>query len=254
MAFELSYAENGSSEQTLSLYLAADTGVPLLVFVHGGAWISGEKGEHAEMAKRFAEDGISVALVNYRLSTDPTVRSPSHAQDVAAAYAWLVENAGVYGCQPSKIFVMGHSAGAHNAGIIATSDELVRAGVPPQAFPRGFIGLEGIYDIPTLIKVWPGYRDWFIERAFGVEEAWSIGSPTRRDVLIKSPWLVIHSAEDELVDLEQSRDFAKHLANQGVNVRLNDGVPGKHDEVILTLGQTANPVAAEIQNFIHELS
>ncbi len=247
------YVVNGEATQQLDLYLPknADAKTPLVLFVHGGAWGGGDKRNHAAMAYRFEADGIATAVVNYRLS--PGVKNPVHVQDVATAYAWLVNNSNQK-FSPMKIFVMGHSAGAHNAGMLATGDFLLKAGVDSASQPKGYIGLEGIYDIPNLIKVWPGYKAWFIDKAFGPETNWAAGSPTRRKLQNKAPWLVIHSTEDELVDLAQARDFAAHLKQSGVDVTLNDTATGKHDQVINSIGDAANPVTKQIEDFIKKHS
>ena len=248
----LAYIPQGDPAQTLDITLpkTPTSNGPLLVFIHGGAWISGDKIEYAALAQRFADDGIAVATMNYRLSTTPTLRHPAHVQDAAAAYSWLVGRAASYRYSPEKIFVMGHSAGAHNAAMMATGDYLSLAGVKSENLPKGFIGLEGIYDIPQLVKTWPAYREWFIEKAFGKEADWPDASPTLRPLTLKAPWLVVHSAKDELVDLGQSRAFAKHLTGSGLHVDLNDHATGSHDEVVKSLSLKENPVGLEIVKFI----
>lgn len=247
------YVPNGGNEQQLDLYwpLSNDARRPLIIFIHGGAWIGGDKQQHIPLAHRFVADGFAVAAVNYRIS--PAVKNPTHPQDVALAYAWLTKHSGKR-FDPTKIFLMGHSAGAHNAGMLASSDFLEKTGVAHDDLPKGYIGLEGIYDIPNLIKVWPTYREWFIEKAFGPETAWSQGSPTRRPMVNRAPWLVIHSTQDELVDLAQSRDFAGHLKKSGIAVQLNDKATGSHDMVVNNLFDPANPVVAEIEAFIRKHS
>ena len=247
------YVSDGGNEQQLDLYwpLADGAKRPLILFIHGGAWIGGDKNQYVAVAHRFVADGFTVAAVNYRVS--PAVKNPVHAQDVSLAYAWLVKHANKR-FDPTKIFLMGHSAGAHNSGMLASSDFLEKAGVTKDNLPKGYIGLEGIYDIPNLIKVWPSYREWFIEKAFGAESAWADGSPTRRAIKNKAPWLVIHSTEDQLVDLAQSRDFAAHLKQSGVSVELNDRATGNHDMVVNDLFDPVNPLVAEIEAFIRKHS
>jgi len=245
----LEYSPEWPVEQQLDLYLPSDVRpeAPLLLFIHGGAWISGDKSEAKTIAEQISNEGIAVASANYRLSTRPEVKSPHHAQDVAKCYAWLVRNACRFGYSPKNIFVMGHSVGAHTAGMLATGTFLSDAGVLPPSMPKGFIGLEGIYDVPLLVQTWPTYREWFVDKAFTCESTWDKGSPTHRHVVIGAPWLVAHSAEDELVDMAQSTTFVKHLALEKVPAKLLDDLTGSHDEVI---SDFSSPLGEKILRFI----
>jgi acetyl esterase/lipase len=82
---------------------------PVLIFVHGGGWTSGDKNLYSFVGRAFAEQGFVTAVINYRLS--PQVQHPAHIEDVARAFAWVYRNIAQYGGNPEKIFVMGHSAG-----------------------------------------------------------------------------------------------------------------------------------------------
>jgi acetyl esterase/lipase len=222
--------------QKLDLFAPKDAkGEPLLIFIHGGAWIGGDKETYGALGRRFANEGLAVALLNYRLSKDPAIKNPVHVQDTAKAYVWLASHAGQYGFDPRKIYVSGHSAGAHNAGMMATGTFLQDAGVPKEHLLAGFIGLEGIYDVGALNKRFPTYRNWFLSKAFGDESKWAAGSPTLRAVTLKTPWLIIQSTEDKLVDVPQAENFAKHLKEAGVPVQLEISANGDHDEVMTRL-------------------
>lgn len=238
------------SARMLDLYLpesAAGKPWPLLVFIHGGAWISGGREEHLALGIRMARQGVAVAVVGYRLSgTDGIVRHPDHVKDCAAAIRWLRTNAAKHGCNPKRIFVAGHSAGAHMAAMLAL-DSSLRAG--PVA---GFIGLEGIYDLPALVKRWPGYADWFVSAAFGRDpRAWEHASPQRIPVKNKAPWLLIHSTRDELVDLPQSERFRDHLRHGGAPVELVLDTKRSHVGVIQALGAPIDPITKSVVDFIH---
>ncbi len=232
---DLTYVEGSTdARQTLDLYLPAKgaTAPPLVVFAHGGAWISGSKeGYGTNLGVGWAAQGLAVAIINYRLATSSALAHPAAAEDLASALAWLVGNAGKYGYDPKRIFVVGHSAGAHMAASVATNEKLL--GKIPKAFqPIGYVGLSGIYDIPNLLKKWPGYRSWFIEKAFGTDEKWEAASPARFKPITKSPWLLIHSKTDELVDDAQTLAFKKHLEGHGVKVKLEQPRGATHFGVI----------------------
>jgi acetyl esterase/lipase len=86
---------------------------PVIVWFHGGSLKFGSKDDPdtKALAMRFADEGIAVALVNYRLF--PQAKFPSYLKDAAAAVAWTIKNISTYGGNPKTVFVGGHSAGAY---------------------------------------------------------------------------------------------------------------------------------------------
>ncbi len=217
---------------------------PLVVFVHGGAWQGGSRGEYDKICLKLQKLGIAAATVDYRLS--PSVTHPAHAEDAAAALDWLYSHAGKFRYDPAKIFLVGHSAGGHIAGTIVTDPKLTA-----KAHIAGFVGLEGIYDIPNLAKRWPTYPNWFLNRAFGADQTkWAAASPTRLKVVGATPWLLVHSKADELVDMGQMDDFAAHLEKSGVSVKVLRPEKKTHDGVVESLAQPNDDVAAAIIEFV----
>src|SRR4051812_40116504 len=97
---------------------AGGTGWPVLLFVHGGAFVEGEKDRTEEIYCNvlwyFARHGVLGVNVEFRLAPDH--QFPAGTQDVAAAVAWVKANVASFGADPSRVFLMGHSAGgAHSA-------------------------------------------------------------------------------------------------------------------------------------------
>lgn len=253
---DINYAMSAGPERAYDLYLpkTGDANRPLLIFIHGGAWQSGDKGEYEGMGKAFANAGIAVAVVNYQLS--PKVQHPKHIEDVAFAYGHLANN--VQGFDPNRIVVMGHSAGAHMCGLMAADpDMLMRVGTNKDHYPKAMIGLEGIYDIPALVKVWPTYKNWFVEKAFGAEDKWLAASPTQIPILLKSKWLLVHSTGDELVDKKQSEEFRHHLFINNVKIdqqrtdfELIDPTTLKHFQVVQELSNPDSDLFKQVREFI----
>ena len=104
---------------------------PIVVWVHGGAWQVGDKSNQmANKVRLLNELGYVVVSVNYRL-TDPAaadpVQYPTHAEDVAAAIAWVHDRIGKFGGDPERIALMGHSAGAQIVAYIATDPQFLAA-------------------------------------------------------------------------------------------------------------------------------
>jgi acetyl esterase/lipase len=115
------------------------TGVPVLVFVHGGSWTIGTKDWYAPFGRAMAKAGYLCVLPNYRLS--PGVRHPAHAADVAAAVGWTLAHAAAHGGDPARLAVGGHSAGGHLSALVALSPDFGRPAV------RAIVGLSGVYRV-----------------------------------------------------------------------------------------------------------
>lgn len=131
--------------QRLDVYAPVGaTGAPVIVFLYGGSWRSGDKNDYEFAGAALASRGFVTAIPDYRLV--PQVRFPSFIEDCAAAVRWVSDHIGEHGGNPRRIVIAGHSAGAYNAVMLALAGEyLSAAGVDPSAI-RGAIGLAGPYD------------------------------------------------------------------------------------------------------------
>jgi acetyl esterase/lipase len=116
---------------------------PVTIWVHGGGWKNGDttRGAASDMLNSWANQGIIMVGINYRLS--PDVVHPAHVQDVAAAIAWVHQNIGQYGGDQNRLFLLGHSAGAHLVALVATNPTYLAAyGLTPK-------NLKGVFPIDT---------------------------------------------------------------------------------------------------------
>ena len=122
----------------------ANTNAPVIVFLYGGNWVSGARQDYAFVGQALAARGFVVVIPDYRLY--PEVRYPDFLDDSAQAVAWTRREIAAHGGDPAKIFLMGHSAGAYNAAMLALDERwLGKQGSRPDAL-RGWIGLAGPYD------------------------------------------------------------------------------------------------------------
>jgi acetyl esterase/lipase len=112
-------------------------GYPVVLFIHGGSWTSGNKNIYTFIGRRLAKQGVIAVVINYRLA--PLVHVPEQAADCARALAWTVGNIKQYGGDPQRLFVMGHSAGGGLAALLATDDELLAKNGLPQNPVKGAI-------------------------------------------------------------------------------------------------------------------
>lgn len=115
---------------------------PILLFLHGGGFVRGDKAEKENVGQYFAREGFVVAIANYRLA--PQVEWPAGAQDVIAAFRWLQEQGAGFGGDPDRIFLAGESAGA--AHVAAAT--LLRTLHPRDGMPvAGVVLISGVYNV-----------------------------------------------------------------------------------------------------------
>jgi len=151
-----SWSYGDKPRQELDIYtprMAKDS-APVLFFIHGGGWDSGDKSDYKFLAATFTDAGYSVVIPNYRLY--PDVIYPEIVSDAARAFAWTVKH---FKGQP--IIVMGHSAGAHSALMLALETPFLGdQGIDRCRAIAGVIGLAGPYGAVPLtqekhIKIFP---------------------------------------------------------------------------------------------------
>ncbi|MBS0420333.1 MAG: alpha/beta hydrolase [Proteobacteria bacterium] len=132
------------ARQRLDVYAPQDTAThPIVVFFHGGSWTTGEKSQYEFMGAALATRGYITVVPNYRLY--PEARFPTFVEDSARVVAWVREHAHELRGDADQIVLMGHSAGAHMAAMLAlNSDYIERAGVPQHSIV-GLVGLSGPY-------------------------------------------------------------------------------------------------------------
>src|SRR5262249_47224916 len=145
VATDLAYSD-ANFRNKLDLWFPTDVhDAPLVVFVHGGAWIGGNKEMHGFVGHAFAVAGIACAVVNYRLW--PLARGTHLADDVGTPVPWLPAPGREHGCTPDRMFLAGPSAGGHLAALLAFDQaRLLALGLPADAV-KGFVGLSGVYDV-----------------------------------------------------------------------------------------------------------
>jgi acetyl esterase/lipase len=125
------------------------TGAPVIVFFYGGGWRSGSKRIYRYVAKALARRGYVAVLPDYRIY--PQARYPDFLDDGALAVSWVQDNAKSFGGDPQKIFLMGHSAGAHIAAMLTIDAKwLQKVGLVPGRDIAGLIGISGPYDFLPL--------------------------------------------------------------------------------------------------------
>ncbi len=163
VAVERAIAYGDGPRRMLDIYRPGTAGPhPLVVFLYGGSWRTGDRGIYGFVATPLAARGAVVVVPDYRLY--PEVAFPDFLDDNAQAVAWAVAHAGELGADPKRVFLVGHSAGAYNAAMLALDPRwLARAGLD-RARIAGAVGLAGPYDFlpitdPDIIPVFAPVGD-----------------------------------------------------------------------------------------------
>jgi acetyl esterase/lipase len=140
---DLPYGDGARHRLDVYRPLAAAPGpaAPVIVFFYGGNWESGERRHYRFVGQGFANQGFVTVVPDYRLY--PEVRYPAFVEDGAAAVAWVVRNIARFGGDPGRIILVGHSAGAHTALMLALNPAFLGADRTALA---GAVGLAGPYD------------------------------------------------------------------------------------------------------------
>jgi acetyl esterase/lipase len=197
----------------LDIYRPAGGSVPapVIVFFYGGNWNSGERADYRFVGAALAAKGYVAVLPDYRLY--PEVRYPEFLADSAQAVRWAFDHIAELGGDARNVFLMGHSAGAYNAAMLALNPAyLSAAGVDPQRV-RGLIGLAGPYDFLPLIGP-------ITKAVFGFPDTSITTQPIHYASSAAPPALLLTGARDDVVDPGNSSRLAARLQGHGVPARV----------------------------------
>lgn len=231
---DLEYIPGGHKRNKLDLYLPeqakAYNPLPLIIWIHGGAWLEGSKDDCP--ATRFLGKGYAVASINYRLSQHAIF--PTQIEDCKAAVRWLRANSDKYGIDAARIGVWGSSAGGHLAALLGTAGDV-------KEFDKGenlncssrvqvVCDFFGPTDF-TKMSQFPGEMD---HDAPDSPESELIGGAIQQNkekaqranpitYVTKDdpPFLIVHGDKDPLVPHSQSQFLYEALKKAGVKVRFH---------------------------------
>lgn len=220
-------------------------GAPMVVFFYGGTWSSGNRADYRFVGEALASEGIVTVVADYRLS--PEFRYPAFVEDSARAVRWALEKAPVYGADPGRVFVMGHSAGAYNAAMVALDPRWLRAEGSTPSRLAGWIGLAGPYDFLPI-----GDRQTRV--AFNWPDTPTDSQPMAHVSAQSPPALLLAPTQDSLVNTQRSTvTLAQRLKSAGVKVEsaLYDTV--SHVTLVAAMASVLRrqaPVLARVSAFV----
>jgi acetyl esterase/lipase len=218
----------------------------VVLFWHGGRWSFGDKADYRFVGAALAESGHVAVVVNYRHY--PQVKMPGFMADAALAAQWTAEHAHEFGGDPERLYLMGHSAGAHLAALLALDSGYIAAAGPPVPRIAGVIGLSGPYDFLPLLE-------GDVQDMFGPPPLYPQSQPINYVRADAPPMLLVHGLKDETVWPKNSRNLATALGALGVNVTLKLYPELSHADTVAALTALLRgraPVLADINGFISQ--
>ncbi len=232
--------------QRLDIYApdGINAALPILLFVNGGSWKDGTRGDYEFAGRAFAAKGYLTITMDYRVL--PQNQFPTFVQDVALAIAWAEKEGHRFGGDPGRIFAVGHSAGAYNLALAVLDKQYLReAGADPKAL-RAIATLAGPFDflpLDTRVTI-----DTFGKVAVpGTTQPINFVSPEA------PPFLLLTGTADTTVYPKNSRSLARHLREVGADVEIREYEGVGHAQIMLALAKPLRkksyPVFQDILDF-----
>lgn len=226
-------------EERVDVYLAEKANSPIVVFVHGGWWRGGTRKEFGICANGLVRRGYTVVMADYTLC--PKACVPDITQATRAAIVWAYENAGQINGDSERLFVVGHSAGGQQAGMVAVTD-WSRYGVPMNVV-KGVVPMSGIFDMYPFKQSW--LQAWLQltgDTVLSESAAFQIVDST-------PPVLVMLGAEESEEFHRQSLLFVQALQARQRPVEYLDMQGEDHSTVLFAMAHPDSGVCEAIDSF-----
>lgn len=217
----------------------------VVLFIYGGRWQFGNKEEYRFVADGLTAKGFITVIADYRLY--PQVDWRDFIADTATAYRWVETHIAAYGGNPGRIFIMGHSAGAHLAAMVAL-DPMVRQKAGSEHAPCGMIGLAGPYDFLPI-------EDADVQQVFKSANPLLTSQPIFYAHHRGSPMLLLTGAADTTVKPGNSYRLAAAVQKNGGKATVLSYPNVGHIGIMLALSRSLSFLAPTLQDstdFIHK--
>ena len=223
-------AYGSSADEVLDIFPTDAADAPTLIFIHGGAWRNFTKDDYSFVAEALVPDGIHVVVINF--SKLPNKRLPDVIMQARQAVAWVWHHAREFGGAPDRLYLCGHSSGAHMSAMVLLTDWSA-LGLPQDTI-KGATLISGSYDLrPILLSA----RASYIKLSAAEEDDLS---PIRHVNRVPCPVLLPHAEHDTDEFQRHTREFSAALKNAGKPTDLLR-LPGtNHFEIIEQLAQSTS--------------
>ena len=252
------------ARQVLDIYAPSGAkNLPVVFWIHGGGWQTGDKSMVALKPKAFTDAGMVFVSINHRLL--PAVDMGTITRDVASALGWVHKNIAARGGDPARLLVMGHSSGGQLAALMCTDDRYLKAeGVSLTAI-KGCVPVDAdTFDIPAIIEVAEtrARAHHFPLPTNGHRQKFGNDPEKHRDFSAVThvakgksipPFLILHIAGHPDTTA-QARRMAAVLQEAGVSVKVVAGRETTHSSINDNIGTPNDPVTKELFAFVADVS
>jgi acetyl esterase/lipase len=259
---DIPYAEPAHERHVLDIY--APTGannLPVVFWIHGGGWQTGDKSSVQEKPRVFMEKGFVFVSTNYRLL--PSVDMGTLIRDVAKSLGWVHKHIAEHGGNPKRIFVMGHSAGAQLAALLCTDERYLKTEGVPFHVLKGCVPVDGdTYDIPAIIETAEtrlrvhgmpmpkyGHRLKFGNDPEKHRDFSAVTHVARGKGI--PPFLILHVA-DHPDNAAQAQRLGAMLKDTGVPVKVFGAKETNHTKINANLGVPDDPATKALFEFVSQ--
>jgi acetyl esterase/lipase len=243
VARDLAYGDG--SRRRLDVYAPAGAAgpLPVIVFIYGGSWDSGSKDDYAFAGAALAARGFVTVVPDYRLV--PDVRFPHFIEDCAAAVRWVADHVVEYGGDPSRVVLVGHSAGAYNAMMLGLDAHYLRDAGVEASRVRGVVGISGPYDfLPFDVDA--------SRNAFGQAPDAALTQPVHFARADAPPLLLLWGEADTTVGPRNLRGLETAMETVGGRVERKTYPDVNHVDIMLALSRPLRgraPTLADVTEF-----
>jgi acetyl esterase/lipase len=228
---DVPYLPGDNDAQRLDIYKSGRHGLsPVVVFIHGGAWKSGTRRLYGALGETLSNDGVMTVNVDYRLY--PEVTYPAFMEDAVAALNWVMGHIAEYGGDPERVFLTGHSAGAHIAALMVLNDRFRQQLSFDVRRLRGVVLFAGAYEFrPTE----PTIGGAHVQRVMGTPENYLDAQPRQHARADVPPILVINGDADVVTREAQAARFAAAMQAAGASLQYAKLRGGDHLSVLIDM-------------------
>ena len=249
---DIAYAADAVEKHRLDVYAPAGAhNAPVLLFVHGGGFVEGDRRDYNGVGTALAAAGIVAVLPSYRLYPQADARGA--AADVAAATVWTANHIATYGGNARGIIMGGHSAGAFLAALVALDPEYLQALGAAPSIVRGLIGFSGTYDVRDIDPEAAPPERQLIGRYFGSsQETRAAASPITYAAKLSPPVALFCGGVDDAPACGQRDQFFAALVGAGAIVQMDADASATHTSVISNLMRAGTPEQQTLLDFLRK--
>jgi acetyl esterase/lipase len=248
--YNLSYGSDPAQQFDIYIPKTATSKLPLIIFVHGGAWIAGDKGDVSAIAVYLANQGFVVVNMNYRLL--PDFSYPTPMEDIQMLLQWVNQNSEQYKIDVAHIGMSGHSAGGHLVALYAlTQDKNYIAGGSTLPRVYAIAPMAGGYTLEGINITSPRREDTIIAW-LQTADPQSLGLPIDQiDSIDNVSFLLLHGDQDVNSPSSQSTLFYEALVAEGVPAELKI-YPGRTHLTLVSGIPSGDVVSKDLVLFFNE--